>query len=72
VKERGKTEFRVDDIVVNELLKQIFSGEIEGRLSLHELKAARSPPEKIGETGALRRRNEFSIVFFAGNEGIEP
>jgi hypothetical protein len=52
-------------VVAGELLEDVFGGDAERVLRLHELETARGAGEEIGEAGALRRGNEFRVVFFA-------
>ena len=71
VEERRETEFGVDDVVGAELLKDIFSDDAERVFSLHELESAGRAGEEVGEAGALRRSDEFSVVLLAGDVGRE-
>ncbi len=72
VKERGEAEFGVEDVVGGELFEYIFGDDAQRIFSLHELEAARGAGEKVGEAGALRRGDEFGVVFRAGDFRREP
>ena len=67
MKERGEAEFGVEDVVGGELIEYIFGDDAQCVFSLHELKAAWSAGKKVGEAAALRRCDEFGIVFRAGD-----
>src|ERR1700687_4849917 len=70
---RGReTHFRVDDAVASELFEHILDDESQRVLVLHELKATRGTSEEIGQAGALRRSDEFTLVLLLCNGRGEP
>ena len=71
VKERGEAEFSVYHVIGSKLFKDVFGYDAQRVFSLHELEAARSAGEEVGETGALRRSDEFGVVLRAVDFGRE-
>jgi hypothetical protein len=77
VEERRKPEFRVDDMVGLELLKDVFGYEFQRLFVLHEDQRFWGAGQKVGEIGASRRSHVISEIFFTsdtrgktGNRGI--
>jgi hypothetical protein len=64
MKHRRETNFRVVNAVADELFEQILNDESQRLFVLHELKASRGTSEEIGQAGALRRSDEFTLILF--------
>jgi len=71
MEERGEANLGVDHSVLLELFEEVFGDEMEGVFGLHELEAAGGAGEEVGEAGALLGRDEFVVVFFARDGGVE-
>ena len=71
MQQRGEANLGVNHAVGGELLEQILNNQLERRFVLHQLEAAWRARQKIGQTGATPRRDEFALVFFERNGVIQ-